>query len=214
MTDLLQRSIGPTVKVLFDASRTCPPARVDPNQLELAILNLAINARDAMPAGGTLVHRGPSPSVSAACRFQPGDYVVHHGCAIRASGMTPDTLARAIEPFFSTKGVGKGPGLAFRWCMALRRSWAACSTYTSEPDKGTPAIDLAAGLDEIPRPKRWGCDGLTVARHRATILLVDDEDLVRTGTAEMLQIWVMTSSRRLRARRRCECCAPGSRSTL
>jgi signal transduction histidine kinase len=126
MTDLIQRSIGPTVKVIFDCQPGLPPARMDPNQLELAILNLAINARDAMPAGGTLRIKARAENVEVVGKLQTGEYVTVT-VQDTGSGMTADTLARAIEPFFSTKGVGQGTGLGLSMVHGLPPNWAGCS---------------------------------------------------------------------------------------
>ena len=186
MTDLLQRSIGPTVKVKFDSEPDLPPARVDPNQLELAILNLAINARDAMPAGGTLWIEARSERVETAAGSSPATMSASP-FATPASGMAPDTLARAIEPFFSTKGVGQGTGLGLSMVHGLAAQLGGMLDIKSELGQGHGRHDLAAGLDRsCRRPRSATKRAVTVARQAATILLVDDEELVRTGTAEML----------------------------
>ncbi|HXG98819.1 MAG TPA: ATP-binding protein [Sphingomicrobium sp.] len=185
MTDLLQRSIGPTVKVRFDSEAGLPPARVDPNQLELAILNLAINARDAMPTGGTLWIEARSEHVTTAGTLQPGDYVT---IIVRdtGSGMTPETMARAIEPFFSTKGIGQGTGLGLSMVHGLAAQLGGMLGIKSKLDKGTTATIWLPVSSEMPDAEVGDEAAVTVARQVATILLVDDEDLVRTGTADML----------------------------
>jgi PAS domain S-box-containing protein len=185
MTDLMQRSIGPTVKVQLDCPPDLPPARVDPNQLELAILNLAINARDAMPTGGSLRIEARPEHVESAGKLEPGDYVsitVHD----TGSGMAPDTLARAIEPFFSTKGVGQGTGLGLSMVHGLAAQLGGMLDIKSEIGKGTAAAIWLPVSSETPATGAGDDAAVTVARQAATILLVDDEDLVRTGTAEML----------------------------
>jgi PAS domain S-box-containing protein len=185
MTDLMQRSIGPTVKVQLDCPSDLPPARVDPNQLELAILNLAINARDAMPAGGTLRIEARSQHVESGGKLKPGDYV---SISVRdtGSGMAPETLARAIEPFFSTKGVGQGTGLGLSMVHGLAAQLGGMLDIKSELNKGTTAAIWLPVSSEIPVAGGGDEAAVTVAREAATILLVDDEDIVRTGTAEML----------------------------
>ena len=185
MTDLMQRSIGPAVKVRLDWPPDLPPARVDPNQLELAILNLAINARDAMPAGGTLWIEARPEHVETAGKLEPGDYV---SITVRdtGSGMAPDTLARAIEPFFSTKGVGQGTGLGLSMVHGLAAQLGGMLDIKSELDKGTAAAIWLPVSSETPATEAGDEAAVTVARQASTILLVDDEDLVRTGTAEML----------------------------
>ena len=185
MTDLLQRTIGPTVKVLFDSQPTLPPARVDPNQLELAILNLAINARDAMPAGGSLTIAARSETVGPSDKVKPGEYVC---ITVRdtGSGMTPETLARAIEPFFSTKGIGQGTGLGLSMVHGLAAQLGGTLEIESEIDKGTAATIWLPVSTEAPAAADADAMAVTIARQSATILLVDDEDLVRSGTADML----------------------------
>jgi PAS domain S-box-containing protein len=111
MEELIARSLGAGVRVVVDAPRTLPPAHVDPNQLELALLNLSINARDAMPGGGTLTITAREAALAnAEPDLKPGRYVVV-SVADTGVGMDEATLKRAVEPFFSTKGVGKGTGL-------------------------------------------------------------------------------------------------------
>ena len=185
MTDLLQRSIGPTIKVQLDSEEGLPPARVDPNQLELAILNLAINARDAMPGGGTLWIGARSEQVGGGTKLKPGDYV---SITVRdtGAGMAPDTLARAIEPFFSTKGVGQGTGLGLSMVHGLAAQLGGMLDIKSALDQGTSATIWLPVSNETPMTGAGDEAAVTVARQAATILLVDDEDLVRTGTAEML----------------------------
>jgi PAS domain S-box-containing protein len=185
MTDLLQRSIGPTVKVRFDSQPGLPPARVDPNQLELAILNLAINARDAMPSGGTLWIEARSETVGTDERLRPGDYVC---ITVRdtGTGMSPETLARAIEPFFSTKGVGQGTGLGLSMVHGLAAQLGGMLDIKSEPGEGTAAAIWLPVSTDTPATEVGDEATVTLAREAATILLVDDEDMVRTGTAEML----------------------------
>jgi PAS domain S-box-containing protein len=184
MTDLLRRSIGPTVKVRLDIQPDLPPARVDPNQLELAILNLAINSRDAMPAGGTLYIEARSQRVESG-KLMPGDYVC---ITVRDTGMgmTADTLARAIEPFFSTKGVGQGTGLGLSMVHGLAAQLGGMLEIKSELGTGTTAIIWLPVSSETPAAEGEEEAVVTVAGHSATILLVDDEELVRIGTSEML----------------------------
>ena len=138
MADLIRRSLGPTVRVVLEVPGDLPPARVDPNQLELALLNLAINARDAMPGGGQLTFTVAAADVDDrnAVSLAPGRYV-----RILASdtgiGMDQATLARATEPFFSTKGVGKGTGLGLSMIHGLAAQSGGTLTMASEPGRGT-----------------------------------------------------------------------------
>jgi PAS domain S-box-containing protein len=121
MADLIASTSGPRIGVRMALSENLPPALADPNQLEMAVLNLAVNARDAMPDGGTLTISAVRESVSAGHRSK-----LRQGHYIRLSvedtgiGMDEATLARAIEPFFSTKGIGKGTGLGLSMVHGLR----------------------------------------------------------------------------------------------
>jgi signal transduction histidine kinase/CheY-like chemotaxis protein len=185
MTDLIRRSLDPAIEVKISHAPDLPPARVDPSQLELAVLNLAINARDAMPRGGKLSIEADAASVSGGGELHAGDYV---RITVRDTGIGMDeqTLARAIEPFFSTKGVGKGTGLGLSMVHGLAAQLGGVLNLTSNPGKGTvaeiwlpQAAEAAAAEDVESRPP-------VRAPRQATILLVDDEELVRMGTAEML----------------------------
>ena len=185
MTDLIQRSIGPTIKVQFDSQADLPAARVDPNQLELAILNLAINARDAMPTGGTLRIEARAERIAGAGALQPGDYI---SITVRdtGSGMSPETLARAVEPFFSTKGVGQGTGLGLSMVHGLAAQLGGMLDISSMIGEGTAATIWLPVSTEMPAADGPDELAVTLAGQAATILLVDDEELVRTGTAELL----------------------------
>ena len=138
MSDLIRRSLDPAIEVQISHSADLPPARVDPNQLELAILNLAINARDAMPRGGTLHIEADSVTSEGGGGLQAGDYV---RIAVRdnGTGMDQQTLARAIEPFFSTKGVGKGTGLGLSMVHGLAAQLGGVLNIRSRPGEGTTA---------------------------------------------------------------------------
>lgn len=185
MTDLLQRSLGPTVKVRLNSQPDLPPAKVDPNQLELAILNLAINSRDAMPAGGTLSIDARAEQVGPGGKLQPGDYVC---ITVKddGSGMTRETLTRAIEPFFSTKGIGQGTGLGLSMVHGLAAQLGGMLDIHSEPGKGTTAAIWLPVSTDLPAADSPDEAVVTIAGQSATILLVDDEELVRAGTSEML----------------------------
>ncbi|MFC3711952.1 PAS domain S-box protein [Sphingoaurantiacus capsulatus] len=186
MDDLLARSLGGTVRVSIEAPDGLAPARVDPNQLELAILNLSINARDAMPGGGALTLTAREGEVTAAeADLKPGRYV-RIAVADTGVGMDAETLRRAVEPFFSTKGVGKGTGLGLSMVYGFAAQQGGALRLSSAPGVGTiaelwlPVSDeaAAAGASGRATPRKAG--------REATILLVDDEELVRAGTTDML----------------------------
>ena len=186
MTGLIESTIGPTITVAVELDEL-PPAHADLNQLEMALLNLAVNARDAMAEGGTLTIGACRRSVQAGefAGIARGHYVClsvgDTGC-----GMDEDTLQRAIEPFFSTKGVGKGTGLGLSMVHGLTAQLGGGLTIDSAPGRGTTislwlpvSMVTPAGEERLaeqpPFPTRLG-----------TALLIDDEDLVRMSTAHML----------------------------
>ena len=186
MHDLVQRTIGPHIKVRVETSPGLPPARIDPGQLELAILNLAVNARDAMPSGGSLKLFLDEVIEPEGDGIEPGRYI-RLAVEDTGVGMDEQTLARAVEPFFTTKGQGEGTGLGLSMVHGLAAQSGGTLRIKSAVGKGTtaelwlPAVDGEA--DELGSRE----EGLASQPRRATILLVDDEDLVRLATAEMLR---------------------------
>jgi PAS domain S-box-containing protein len=189
MRDLVASSVGPGVEMRIAASADLPPALIDPNQLELAVLNLCVNARDAMPNGGVLtialeqVIVGPRSSP----RLTPGAYlrlsVIDTGV-----GMDDATLARAIEPFYSTKEVGRGTGLGLSMVHGLAGQLGGAFVLSSSPGEGTRAdLYLPAARDGSAARLVEAPSIVAIPSEPRSILLVDDEDLVRTGTAEMLR---------------------------
>jgi signal transduction histidine kinase/CheY-like chemotaxis protein len=185
MKDLIRRSLDPAIEVEISHAADLPPARVDPSQLELAVLNLAINARDAMPRGGKLSINADAASASSAGELRPGDYV---RITVRdiGVGMDEQTLARAIEPFFSTKGVGKGTGLGLSMVHGLAAQLGGMLNLTSSLGAGTVAEIWLPQASQAAAAEDLESQSVRRAPREATILLVDDEELVRMGTAEML----------------------------
>ena len=185
LTDLVATTCGPEVAVVIDIAADLPPARGDANQLEMALLNLAINARDAMPAGGTLVISAqPSPpDDSARPAGLPPEPFVRVALSDTGIGMDSATAARAIEPFFSTKGVGRGTGLGLSMAHGLSAQLGGVLTIDSAPGQGTEvAIWLPAAAAVPVATVAAGGEGVPTG----TALVVDDEDPVRASTAAML----------------------------
>jgi signal transduction histidine kinase len=185
--DLVSRSIGPTIAVTVTSPPNLPAARVDPSQLELAVLNLAINARDAMPGGGSLTMEVRHESVRSAPweALKAGDYICV-SVADTGVGMDAATLKRAIEPFFSTKSVGKGTGLGLSMVHGLAAQSGGALQLSSELGVGTKAeLWLPVADEQAAASEQTQVEAILAARP-STILLVDDEELVRVGTAEML----------------------------
>jgi PAS domain S-box-containing protein len=187
MTELIARSIGPQIRIEVDLPGRLPAALVDPNQLELALLNLAVNARDAMAGGGTL------RIVADAQEVGPDHPAgLRHGAYVRLAvidsgiGMDAPTLKRAVEPFFSTKGVGKGTGLGLSMVHGLAAQSGGALRLSSTPGQGTRAeVWLPVASEAADRA--GGTAGPVPPKVKpAVILLVDDEELVRMATADML----------------------------
>jgi PAS domain S-box-containing protein len=187
MGDLIASTTGPQIKVVVDAARDLPPAKADPNQLEMAVLNLAVNARDAMPEGGTLRISVDVATIGRQHRsgLAPGRYL-HLSVADTGVGMDDATLARAVEPFFSTKGVGKGTGLGLSMVHGLASQLGGAVTIRSTPGVGTN-VELWLPQGEIAADNVAAAAGEDAPPiGRGTVLLVDDEDLIRLSTADML----------------------------
>ncbi len=187
MAGLIDSTLGPKVDIRVVIAADLPPAKADPNQLEMAILNLGVNARDAMPNGGELTISASRESVRRdhAAGLRPGHYV-RLSVGDTGVGMDEATRARAIEPFFSTKGIGKGTGLGLSMAHGLAAQLGGGLTITSAPGEGTTVeLWLPISLDALDPD-----DGPSVAPSpaiaRGTALLVDDEELVRMSTADML----------------------------
>ncbi|MHA6767392.1 GAF domain-containing protein [Sphingobium ummariense] len=187
MGDLVESTTGPQIKVVVDAASDLPSAKADPNQLEMALLNLAVNARDAMPDGGTLRISATAESVGADHRpgLSRGNYI-RISVADTGSGMDEVTLARAVEPFFSTKGIGKGTGLGLSMVHGLALQLGGGLSIQSRPGMGTN-IELWLPISETRVEEASDHQhAAATAAHQGVALLVDDEELVRMSTADML----------------------------
>jgi signal transduction histidine kinase len=187
LADLLHRSLGPAVEIAFDLPAGLPPASADPNQIELALLNLAVNARDAMPDGGKLTISLSLEQAPAARDLAAGRYVrlcvSDTGC-----GMDPQTLNRAIEPFFSTKEVGKGTGLGLSMIHGLALQLKGALRLLSDVGRGTRAelwLPVAHGAAVATAPDSQ--PEADVGKRRLTLLFVDDDFLISLSTAALLE---------------------------
>ena len=188
MLDLIGRSLGPRIEVRVEMAPNLPAVRVDPNQLEVALLNLAVNARDAMPDGGIISISARAADVGDEAQgLAQGKYVCL-SVADNGFGMTPETLARAVEPFFTTKAIGKGTGLGLSMVHGLAGQSGGQLTLESASRKGTTAILWlpATDISQIDSAASAACETEVPARH-LSVLLVDDDDLVRAGAAAMLE---------------------------
>jgi PAS domain S-box-containing protein len=188
MSELVASTTGPQIRVAVEVADDLPAAAADPNQLEMAILNLSVNARDAMPDGGTLrisaVARQAEPRNRLS--LKPGAYVCL-SVADTGIGMDEATLARAVEPFFSTKGVGKGTGLGLSMAHGLAAQLGGVLNLSSRPGLGTN-VELWLPVSEAPpESAERPAAPATPAGDLGAALLVDDEELARSSTADMLK---------------------------
>jgi len=188
MADLVSSTTGPQIRVVVEAAPDLPAAKADPNQVEMALLNLAVNARDAMPEGGILRITASAEAVGPGhpTQLPSGDYV-RLSVADTGAGMDEATLARAVEPFFSTKGLGKGTGLGLSMVHGLTLQLGGALTLHSRPGLGTH-VELWLPVSHEAVAETWTGAGVPApAAERGLALLVDDEELVRLSTSEMLK---------------------------
>jgi PAS domain S-box-containing protein len=190
MTDLLQRSLGPSVGIETRFSLVTKPVLADPNQLEMALLNLAVNARDAMPGGGDIVISTREETVKQESHgLKPGSYICL-SVSDTGAGMDEQTLQRAMEPFYTTKGVGKGTGLGLSMVHGLAEQSGGSFTLKSKPGEGTTAeIRLPVALAmAAPAPQiKPALEAPSVEALSLVIIAVDDDALVLTNTVAMLE---------------------------
>jgi PAS domain S-box-containing protein len=190
MADLLQRSLGPMVSVDTHFPPDLPLAHVDANQLELALLNLAVNARDAMPNGGRLSIRASERVVTTDAEGLAAGRYLCLALADTGHGMDEQTLARAIDPFFTTKDVGKGTGMGLPMVQGLAAQSGGRLVLRSEPGRGTTAeLWLPARPQAVANDRAEPATDVPSARpaQALTILAVDDDALVLMNTAAMLE---------------------------
>jgi PAS domain S-box-containing protein len=191
LEDLLRRTIGETLELDIAAAPDLWSTLCDPNQLESALLNLAINARDAMPDGGKLQIATTNVHVdgnnASAPALTPGDYICI-AVADTGTGMSPDVIARAFDPFFTTKPIGQGTGLGLSMIYGFARQ-----------SNGHVSIDSRVGVGTsvklyLPRHEGGAIETADATQHHdqpaatgETVLVVEDEPVVRSVIVEMLQ---------------------------
>jgi PAS domain S-box-containing protein len=191
MRELLQRSLGPSVEIETRFPLALRPIQADVNQMEMALLNLAVNSRDAMPNGGkiTIAARQENVSAGNSGGLKAGSYV----CLTvgdTGTGMDAATLQRAVEPFFTTKGTGKGTGLGLSMVHGMAEQSGGRFVLQSTPGKGTNAEIWLPVAEASPEPG----DRMQHATHEArqqqrslAVVAVDDDYLVLTNTVMMLE---------------------------
>ncbi|KQY89867.1 response regulator [Brevundimonas sp. Root1423] len=190
MGDMLQSAIGGSVHI--EPPQLAPdlwPAMIDPTQIELVILNLAINARDAMAVGGSLLIRTENVTTGEPARPEEppaGDHVVV-SVTDTGSGMTDAVLARVFEPFFTTKEVGKGSGLGLSQVFGLAKQSGGGVSIDTEVGRGTTIRIFLPRAGSAPVREREASHELLTAREAGlVVLVVDDDDAVREVTAGFL----------------------------
>jgi PAS domain S-box-containing protein len=191
MRDLLRRTLGENIELEFKKCSGLPVVSIDPGQLESALLNLCINARDAMPDGGRLMIETSDVILDEAYASQRADVVagayVQVAVSDTGAGMTPDVAARAFDPFFTTKAKGKGTGLGLSMVYGFTKQSGGHVAIYSEAGIGTvvklylPRIDAPVPATmPVPVASNGGGGG-------ETILLVEDDELVRTHAGQLLR---------------------------
>lgn len=185
--DLLIKSVGAQVELRYELQDDLAPALVDANQVELALLNLVVNARDAMPDGGIV-------TISTGRVFLQGDRQLPDGLYVvlavtdTGTGMSEETLGKATEPFFSTKELGKGTGLGLSMIHGLAIQLKGALRLSSELGEGTraefivPATDIRAAV-----PERVSGSARREESSKKTILVVDDDPLIAMSTVDLLE---------------------------
>jgi nitrogen-specific signal transduction histidine kinase len=179
MRELLKRTLGPSVEVALDLEPGKQAVLGDETQLEMAVLNLAINARDAMPDGGKLSISTKSRTLSDDAELAPGDYV-ELSVSDTGSGMASDVMARAFDPFFTTKGVGKGTGLGLSQVYGMIRQAGGTARIQSTSGKGTTvSLFLRKTSQSASIAVQHDHDRPADKTHTAKILVIDDDPGVR-----------------------------------
>lgn len=187
--DLLKKAIGPGLDIRSEIQPDLPRVLVDGNQLELALLNLSVNARDAMGEGGTILVSAQENHSVRPVALKPGRYVklevTDHG-----EGMDEAVAARATEPFFTTKGPGKGTGLGLSMVHGLAAQSGGMLELSSIKGTGTTVslwLPVAQVYDTAGVKKAEAIETAVAVSQALRILVVDDDPLVRLGTMAMLE---------------------------
>ncbi|MBS7700571.1 MULTISPECIES: PAS domain-containing protein [unclassified Chelatococcus] len=186
--ELITKSVGPNIEVRYELDPAIPPVLADVNQVELALLNLVVNARDALPHGGRVTISTSRVSLVSDEDLADGIYVCL-AVTDNGTGMDAETLAKATEPFFSTKELGKGTGLGLSMILGLALQLEGGLRLHSKPGEGARA-ELLLPLTEIPKqvsspPVTEG--KMNKATSQRSILVVDDDPLIAMSTVDMLE---------------------------
>ena len=177
--DMLSRTLGPSISLSLDLDPVKASILADPTQLELAVLNLAINARDAMPEGGVLTIATRARTVTQDAELETGNYV-EISVSDTGHGMTPDVLARAFDPFFTTKGVGKGTGLGLSQVYGIARQAGGGVHIDSAPGQGTTVtLALRRSITDAPSAAVAVSERRVGEGRGQAVLVIDDDPDVR-----------------------------------
>jgi CheY-like chemotaxis protein len=190
---MLRRTIGEHVELAVRLAGALPPVMADPGHVEQVLVNLAVNARDAMPGGGTLSIETDAVEVDDA--WSAGMPELHHGCHVRlrvsdtGSGMSQEVARRAFEPFFTTKPKGEGTGLGLATVYGIVTQAGGQVHVCSEPGIGTSfTVLLPAAADDATAAHPAATEEEPQAQPRsATVLVVEDEEAMRDLTARILR---------------------------
>ena len=190
MDDLLCRTLGPPIRLHYELADDLWPALADLVQLELALLNLAVNARDAMPDGGDITFRTTPVAVEDADghvpELKPGDYVCIE-VVDTGVGMTEEVRARAHEPFFTTKDVGDGTGLGLSMVAGFATELGGALAFRSAPGIGTTVSLFLRKSDNAPDAETPMPETAASSTRAGRVLLVDDDASVRVSVRAMLE---------------------------
>lgn len=188
--DLLSKAVGPRIEIRNEIAEGLPPLLIDSNQLELALLNLFVNARDAMEAGGVVTINADLTSEGRPASLNEANFI-RISVSDTGEGMDEETVLRAAEPFFTTKGVGKGTGLGLSMIQGLAAQSGGSIAISSRKGFGTtvslwlPVADGPGGVESTA--ERVPMAPSLTASTSLAVLVVDDDALVRIGTLAMLE---------------------------
>ena len=187
---MLTRLLGSSIEIQLKLTADLKLIHADPSQMEQVILNLAVNARDAMPSGGTLTLETSNiyldeTFTSTHLFVAPGHYILL-SFSDTGTGMDSETLSRIFEPFFTTKGVGKGTGLGLTTTYGIIKQTRGTIWVYSEPNRGTIFKIYLPISDVTPAPVETSVASPIRIGGTETILLVEDDEHLRKGFANML----------------------------
>jgi len=187
LADLIASSMNPQIKVFIEIAESLSAAKSDPQQLEMAVLNLCMNARDAIEGSGELTISVANENIEAeqVHPLKPGKYI-RLSVADTGKGMDEATIAKAVEPFFSTKGIGQGTGLGLSMAHGLASQLEGALTIQSRLGEGTEVSIWLPASDEPVCPKDEDQNSYAEPIKSGTVLIVDDEECIRLSTSSML----------------------------